>query len=349
MTPEPNESTFLKGPVVAVRQSVLHATNHVFGMMEWVASRGPSSLPFSFWKASSADQLQLNQEYVCVEVNLLSGAAVQLRVECNQQLISVSELVSLQTGLSPERQMFVVSENKRRFRGYSAAARDLAHSWTIRRSTKSLVIGMVNFVFLPEVVSREFSGRGVYQWARGGLKQRLKDLHRPQGIVTLQVETLSGLVLALDMSAESSLRDMQALVQQEAGVLLDRQRITIEERLPPSRLLQVANQLVLGSLAGVRAAGQVAFWAHASLKRQLWDKRRFPLQVKTLSGQAVVVDATMDMTLSQVYQALASSTVAAPTQPHSPAQIQEIVLPPVKSVVTVKRSMFTGLQKNIVN
>lgn len=74
--------------------------------------------------------------------------------ECEQQLISVSELVSLQTGLSPDRQMFVVSENKRRFRGYGAAARDLAHSWTVRRSTRSVVIGMVNFVFLPEVVSR---------------------------------------------------------------------------------------------------------------------------------------------------------------------------------------------------
>lgn len=74
--------------------------------------------------------------------------------ESNQQLISVSELVSLQAGLSPDRQVFVVSENKRRFRGYGAAARDLAHSWTVRRSTRSLVIGAVNFVFLPEVVSR---------------------------------------------------------------------------------------------------------------------------------------------------------------------------------------------------
>lgn len=349
MTPQPTESTFFKAPVVAVHQSLLHATENVFGMMGWVATRGPSLLPFSFWKASSADQFPLGQEYVCVEVKLLSGAEVQLRVECDQQLISVSELVSLQTGLSLDRQMFVVSENKRRFRGYGAAARDLAHSWTVRRSTRSVVIGMVNFVFLPEVVSREFSGRGVYHWARGGLRQRLKDMHRPQGSLTLQVETLSGLVLALDMSAETRVRDMQTLVQQEAGVLLDRQRITIEERLPPSRLLQTTNHLVLGSLAGLRAAWQVAFWAHASLKRHLWDKRSFPLQVRTLSGQAVIVDATMDMTLSQVYEAVASSTVAAPTQPHSPSQIQEIVLPPVKSVVNAKRSMFTGLQKNIVN
>ena len=80
MTPEPTESTFFKAPVVAVHQSVLHATNNVFGMMGWVASRRPSLLPFSCWKASNADQLQLSQEYVCVEVKLLSGAEVQLRV-----------------------------------------------------------------------------------------------------------------------------------------------------------------------------------------------------------------------------------------------------------------------------
>jgi len=68
MTPEPIESTFFKAPVFAVHQSVLHATNNVFGMMGWVASRGPSLLPFSFWKANSA------------EVKLLSGAEVKLRV-----------------------------------------------------------------------------------------------------------------------------------------------------------------------------------------------------------------------------------------------------------------------------
>ncbi len=80
MTPEPIESTFFKAPVFAVHQSVLHATNNVFGMMGWVASRGPSLLPFSFWKANSADELQLKQEYVCVEVKFLSGAEVKLRV-----------------------------------------------------------------------------------------------------------------------------------------------------------------------------------------------------------------------------------------------------------------------------
>ena len=49
----------------------------------------------------------------------------------------------------------------------------------------------------------------------------LSSMHRKQ---LVQAHN-AGLVL---QSAESSLRDMQTLVQQEAGVLLDRQRITIE-------------------------------------------------------------------------------------------------------------------------
>lgn len=88
MTPVPTESTFFKAPVVAIHQSLLHTTNNGFGMMGWVASRGSSLLPFSFWRASSADRLQLNQEYVCVEVKLLSGAEVQLRVVSLANLIA---------------------------------------------------------------------------------------------------------------------------------------------------------------------------------------------------------------------------------------------------------------------
>ena len=79
MAPEPTESTFFKAPIFAVHKSVLHAKNNVFGVMGWVASRSPSLLPFSLWEASSANQLQLNQEYVCVEVKFLSGVEVQLR------------------------------------------------------------------------------------------------------------------------------------------------------------------------------------------------------------------------------------------------------------------------------
>ncbi len=74
--------------------------------------------------------------------------------ECHQQLSSITELVSLQTGVTQDRQIFVISETKRRFTGFGAAARDVAHSWTARKSTRSLVLGMINYVFLPEVVNR---------------------------------------------------------------------------------------------------------------------------------------------------------------------------------------------------
>lgn len=74
--------------------------------------------------------------------------------ECHQQLASVMELVSLQAGVHRDSQILVVSETRRRYRGVRAAARDVAHSWAARKSTRSLVLGMMNYVFLPELVSR---------------------------------------------------------------------------------------------------------------------------------------------------------------------------------------------------
>ena len=50
------------------------------------------------------------------------------------------------------------------------------------------------------VECREFSGRGLYHWARGCLRQCMQDVsHKAQGTITLQVETLSGLTLALNL------------------------------------------------------------------------------------------------------------------------------------------------------
>ena len=74
--------------------------------------------------------------------------------ECHQQLSSIAELVSLQTGIRQDRQILVVCETKRRYRGLSAAARHVAHSWSARKSTRSLLLGVVNYVLLPELVSR---------------------------------------------------------------------------------------------------------------------------------------------------------------------------------------------------
>lgn len=63
------------------------------------------------------------------------------------------------------------------------------------------------------------------------------------------------------------------------------------ERLPPSKLFQLTNQLLLGSFAGLRVASQAAFWAHARLKRQLWDGRSFPIQIRNGSDQVITMDA----------------------------------------------------------
>ena len=80
MSPEPHDSSSPAVSVLGLHQSVLRATNSAFGVLGWLASRTHSVLPFPLWQASSVEQLQLNQEYVCIEVRLLSGADIQLRI-----------------------------------------------------------------------------------------------------------------------------------------------------------------------------------------------------------------------------------------------------------------------------
>ena len=64
------------------------------------------------------------------------------------------------------------------------------------------------------------------------LTHDLRPLHHKQ--LSTSLKCCPGLVV---QSAETRLRDMQTLVQQEAGVLLDRQRITIEGTPTPNPCL----------------------------------------------------------------------------------------------------------------
>ena len=66
--------------MLGLHQSVLHATNNAFGFLGWIAARTHSLMPFSFSKASHSEQLQLAQEYLCIDVRLLTGAEVKLRI-----------------------------------------------------------------------------------------------------------------------------------------------------------------------------------------------------------------------------------------------------------------------------
>ncbi|KAL3152788.1 hypothetical protein ABBQ38_012372 [Trebouxia sp. C0009 RCD-2024] len=284
-------------------------------MLRWVYSFGTS--------AKQPNKLQSIHEYVSVEVSLLCGEHTILRIEPTQQLCTVFDLITNQFGVQRSCQSLVVSETRRRSKGLGAAASEICHSWRARKSTQSLVLGLVNYMFLPQVVGREFGQRGLYHWAKAGLEGFRE---RPQGTTTLLVHKLDGLVLSLDMPGESSLEETQALVQQQTGILLDRQRISIEECLPPSRLSQLSNQLLLGSLQGIKAAAQVAQWASHRLMRraQGLTAHQFPLAVTTQLGQTVTVNATMDMTVAELQNAVYANMSAAPTQPASHFPIQQV-------------------------
>ena len=74
--------------------------------------------------------------------------------DCRQRLCTVSELVTGQTGILDNCQVIVVYESRRKSRGFGAAAQRIAHSWKARKSTRSLILGLINYICLPQVVSR---------------------------------------------------------------------------------------------------------------------------------------------------------------------------------------------------
>ena len=74
--------------------------------------------------------------------------------ESSQQLRAVFNLVSSQTGTPPSCQTVVVSETRCSSRGLSAVIKDIAHSWEVRQSTRSLMLGLINYMFLPQVMGR---------------------------------------------------------------------------------------------------------------------------------------------------------------------------------------------------
>ena len=63
------------------------------------------------------------------------------------------------------------------------------------------------------------------------------------------------------------------------------------ECLPPSKLVQLSNQLLLGSFFALRTAGQTASLALHTLRRRVWGATHFPLAVKTHLGQSITVNA----------------------------------------------------------
>ena len=76
MSPQP-VFTFSRGiPLFGLHKSIFHATNNAFGLVGWAVSQTHAIVTFPFARASATEQLQ---EYVCVEVKLLSGAEMQLR------------------------------------------------------------------------------------------------------------------------------------------------------------------------------------------------------------------------------------------------------------------------------
>ena len=80
MSPNLVGSLFSRAPMFGLHQSAVHATNQAFGIVGWVASQTHAILPLSLSQGSNREHLQLVQEFISVDIRLLSGAEVKLRI-----------------------------------------------------------------------------------------------------------------------------------------------------------------------------------------------------------------------------------------------------------------------------
>ena len=61
---------------------VVQATRCAFGAFGWLMGRSQLILPWTLITSSKSHQLQLGQEYTTVEVRMLTGTDIKLRVVC---------------------------------------------------------------------------------------------------------------------------------------------------------------------------------------------------------------------------------------------------------------------------
>jgi hypothetical protein len=93
---------------------------------------------------------------------------------------------------------------------------------------------------------REVSGRGVIQWTSTLLKERLQEAEKDAARgVPVRVLSQAGSMALLELASEATIEVMQQLVEERAGLLIERQNLIVEgrqqchdHRYCPCKLLQ---------------------------------------------------------------------------------------------------------------
>ncbi|CAL8465219.1 g4754 [Coccomyxa elongata] len=249
------------------------------------------------------------EESIRLEVKLLNGADLVLELPAEVTLAESREQVARSLGLPLRRQFFVVAEDRARGAGLSSLAGSVSRHLAAPRDLRGTLISWVNFIFLPEAVNRELYGRGLI----GSLKattwwQQLQEKQNKAAQqsaplkdgVRVQVETLAGKVMAVDVDANASLAAMRAGIYQAVGIAAKQQRLIILERTGPGVVTHLTNTMLLHSLAGARTLMGAASWASSTLIGALKEDTRFPVDVRTHCGACLTLSVTGDTTVDQL-------------------------------------------------
>jgi hypothetical protein len=174
------------------------------------------------------------------------------------------------------------------------------------------------------------SGRGVIQWTSTLLQERLQEAEKDAARgVPVRVVCQTGKMALLELSPNATVEVLQQIVEQRAGLLVERQNLIVEERPAPTVVGTVANSLLLHGFKGLCKAAGVASWTGHKVKKHLWGDDSCRVTVRTHSGLTATLEVTGDMTvrqLQEMMQARADSQVpkqqrllgaatAAPTRP----------------------------------
>ncbi|EIE23303.1 hypothetical protein COCSUDRAFT_66260 [Coccomyxa subellipsoidea C-169] len=259
----------------------------------------------------------LKGESIRLEVKLLSGADLVMELPAEATLAEAREQVARSLGLPLRRQFFVVAEDRARSAGLSSLAGSVTRHLAAPRDLRGTLISWVNFIFLPEAVNRELYGRGLIgslkatTWWQHLQEKQNKAAQQSAPLkdgVRVQVETLAGQVMAVEVDAGASLAAMRAGIYQEVGIAAKQQRLIILERTGPGALTHLTNTMLLNSLAGARSIMSAASWASCTLMSALKEDTRFPIQVRTNCGASVALAVTGDTTMDQLREMVEART-----------------------------------------
>lgn len=230
-----------------------------------------------------------------VAVQRVEGTEVILKLPADACLEELQRQCWEQAGVPAGLQRWYIEE-RRVEPGLVNLLRNTATHLTNRDRMSRTMMQWVNYIFLPESVNKEIKGAGFIQWAHDNVWAHVA-LREP-GRVQVSVVLLGDRRYALQLSEQASLRRMLEVVEKQAGVPVERQRLVVAEQRPYTGLERALWSLVRALVACWRAVFQ-ALGAVLEVAFPT-DGTTLLAQVLSEDGREVSVRWRGDMTLHQL-------------------------------------------------